>query len=86
MSVDSEVHDQEWAMVNAVGRRSHNSGGKFSTVLQLKRFKKTAAIQKVCETYVSLFRIVQSTCSPPYCYCFDSVVTCYCAICMGLKL
>lgn len=27
MSVDSETHDQEWAMVNAVGRRSHNSGG-----------------------------------------------------------
>ncbi|GFG36266.1 hypothetical protein Cfor_08876, partial [Coptotermes formosanus] len=27
VSVDSEVHDQEWAMVNAVGRRSHNSGG-----------------------------------------------------------
>lgn len=27
VSVDSETHDQEWAMVNTVGRRSHNSGG-----------------------------------------------------------
>lgn len=50
MSVDSETHDQEWAMVNAVGRRSHNSGGKFSVLLQLKSFNKIAAhlVHKIC--------------------------------------
>lgn len=49
MSVDSETHDQEWAMVNTVGRRSHNSGGKFS-VVQLKSFNKIAAhsVCKIC--------------------------------------
>ena len=54
MSVDSETHDQEWAMVNTVGRRSHNSGGKFSVLLQIKSFNKIAAhIQ--CVKYVSYF-------------------------------
>jgi hypothetical protein len=52
VSVDSETHDQEWAMVNAVGRRSHNSGGNFSNLLQLKRFKKIAtrseSLRKMC--------------------------------------
>lgn len=50
--MDSETHDQEWAMVNAVGRRSHNSGGKCFAVLQLKRFKNIVAhsgsLCKIC--------------------------------------
>lgn len=51
MSVDSETHDQEWAMVNTVGRRSHNSGGKFFILLQLKSFNKVAT-HSVCKMYV----------------------------------
>jgi len=54
VSVDSETHDQEWALVNTVGRRSHNSGGKFSVLLQLKSFNKIAA-HSVCKIYVSYF-------------------------------
>jgi hypothetical protein len=30
--VDSKTHDREWAMVSAVGQRSHTSGGKFFLV------------------------------------------------------
>jgi len=50
VSVDSETHDQEWAMVNTVGRRSHNSGGKFSVFWQLKSCKKIAThlVCKIC--------------------------------------
>jgi hypothetical protein len=33
--VDSETHDQEWAMVNAVGRRNRTSSGKFFIVFHL---------------------------------------------------
>jgi len=29
VSVDSESHDQEWAMVNTVGRRNRTLSGKF---------------------------------------------------------
>lgn len=50
MSVDSETHDPEWAMVNTVGRKNHNSGGKFSVLLQLKSFNKIAEklMCKIC--------------------------------------
>ena len=55
MSVDSETHDQEWAMVNTVGRRSHNSGGKFS-VVPFNSFNKIAAhsVCKMCHSLVHL--------------------------------